>query len=206
MLDVTVAAALSPLVWVILIVVAVVGVYGWRRVSAQRKARTVEEQKRQALVEDQRRILDLQPKDAVEHMGDTYLVDAVLLYDEEGTVWKTYLLGGAADGKDRWLSVEDDDRLEVSLYEVLPAGVVEVPEETPRALTVGEVTFRLEETGAARVRKRDAMGTREQGQCRYADYTGPERALLAVEWWGETPEVALGRRIHKDDLMILPGS
>lgn len=206
MIDVGVAAAFSPLFWIVLAVVAIAGVYGWRRVSAQRRQASLEHDKLQALEDDQRRILNLRPQDVVEYVGDSYLVEAVLLYDEEGTVWKTYLLGGAPDGTDRWLSVEDDDRIEVSLYEILPAGSVEVPKEAPRNLQVGEVSFTLEETGEARVRKQDELGTRDQGACRYADYRGPEDARLAVEWWGETAEVALGRPIPRESLMILPGS
>ena len=171
----------------------------------KQKAVAALEHKKQLLLEDDRRILKLQHEDAVEYMGETYLVDGTLLYDEEGSVWTTYLLGGGPGG-DRWLSVTDDDRLEIAWYEVLPAGTVDVPAEAPTTLTVGDISFRLDEKGSARVRKRDAMGTRDMGSCRYADYTGPDRARLAVEWWGESVEVAVGRQIHDDDLLIYPAS
>ncbi len=176
---------------------------------SRRQKQKVLEAKRadeQLLLEDSQRILDLQIGDAIEYFGSTWLVDSTLLYDEEGTVWKTYLLGGADDGKDRWLSVEDDDRLEVSLFEVLPPGTIPIADPAPPSLTVGELTFHLADKGSARVRKRDDKGTRDRGQCRYADYEGPDGAHLSVEWWGEAPETALGQRLDPDSLMILPGS
>ena len=197
---------IEPLLLLLLAVAGAAGVYAWRRVARTRRGRQTLEAKKQALLEDSRRILDLRPGDVIEHYPESYLVDGSLLNDEEGFVWKTHLLGGASDGRDRWLSVEDDDRLEITLYEVLPAGRVQVTEPPPERLTVGEVTFSLVEHGTARVRKRDTHGTRDQGQCRYADYGGPGGAALAVEWWNDAPEVALGRPVREDELMILPGS
>ncbi len=169
-------------------------------------ARTLAD-KQALLLEDQRRILDLKAGDVVDIYGATYLIESTLLYDEEGSVWKTYLLGGGEDGQDRWLSVEDDDRLEIGLYEVLPTGTVEVAEPPPRTLTVGAARFTLEDKGSARVRKRDAKGTRDMGRCTYADYAGEGRARLAVERWGaDNVEVAVGKALDEDEIMILPGS
>ncbi len=130
----------------------------------------------------------------------------MLLYDEEGSVWKTYLLGGGESGGDHWLSVSDDDRIEIGFYEVLPAGSMEAPAEPPPEWVVGDVRFTRQEQGSARVRKRDGMGTRDMGRCDYADYTGPGRALLALERWADNTEIAVGRRVHEDDLIIYPGS
>lgn len=177
----------------------------WRR-QRRRRAALALEAKKQLLLQDRRRVLDLQLGDVVEHMGETFLVEGILLYDEEGSVWRTYLLGGGESGGDRWLAVSDDDRLELGFYEVLAAGSIPVPDEPPAEWTVGEVRFALRESGTARVRKRDAMGTRDMGRCEYADYSGPDRALLALERWAENAEIAVGRRVHEDDLIIYPGS
>lgn len=194
------------LVWILALAGAAAVAIAVVRRRKLRKAVALEEAKRKALVDDQRRILDLRVDDAIEYFGETWLVDGALLYDEEGVVWKTYLLGGAEDGKDRWLSVDDDDRIEIGLYEVLPPGSVEVPDEPPRHLRIGEVDFHLVERGEARVRKRDRDGTRDRGGCRYADYESGDGSLLSVEWWGDTVEVAAGKKIEQDQLLILPGS
>ncbi len=158
------------------------------------------------LADDERRILDLQPNDIVEYYDDTMIVESTLLYDEEGSVWQVHLLSGADDGQDRWLVVDDDDRIRLGFFEVLPSGSVDVPFPPPKSFTVGAITFSLDDRGSARVRKRDAKGTRDLGKCKFADYKGPAGELLAVEWWGETAEVAIGKGIDEDDIMILPGS
>ena len=200
-------AAVSTFLILLLAVGGAAGVYFWRRQASLQK-RLVDDKNKQVqlLLEDDRRLLDMHPGDVVAYYDETFLVDGRLLYDEEGTVWKTYLLGGAVDGRDRWLSVDDDDRIEIALYEVLPPGQVAVPDPPPQSLTVGAVTFQLQEKGTARVRKHDDKGTRDRGACRYADYRGPEGARLSVEWWGELPEVALGKPIREDEIMIMPGS
>lgn len=199
--------ALSWLLWVGLGVAAVAGFLVFQRTKAQAKAlENKTSSKEQLLLEDQRRILDLQKGDIIEHYLDSYVIEAVLLYDEEGFVWKNYLLTGAEESSDKWLSVEDDDTLVIGLYEKLPPGTVEVPAEAPRQLQVGDVTFTREETGSARVRKRDDKGTRDMGNCRYAQYQEPGGGRLSVEWFGEDPEVSLGKIVAEDELLILPGS
>ena len=199
--------AITPIWALILVVAGVAGTYAWRRRNASAQPlRELPKSDELLLLEDDRRILDMQPGDVIDYYDETFLLDGRLLYDEEGVVWKTYLLGDAKDGRDRWLSVDDDDRLEIALYEVLPPGSVSVGDSAPPQLQVGEVTFHLKEKGSARVRKHDDKGTRDRGTCRYADYRGPDDARLSVEWWGDVPEVALGKPVREDELMILPGS
>lgn len=158
---------------------------------------------------DERRILDIQPGDIIDTEGVSLLVDATLLYDEEGTVWAEHRSMDTLDGPARWLTVCDDDALEIALFEVLPPGSIEVQRPGPDQLVVGDVTFRLKERGHARVRKRDKHGLRDHGQCDYADYLAADatdRARLSVEWWGQQAEVAIGHAKSEDDIMILPGS
>ncbi len=184
----------------------VVALYVRQKKKAAGPRALTTEAKQALLLEDQRRILDLREGDVVDIYGATYLIESTLLYDEEGSVWKTYLLGGADDGRDRWLSVDDDDRLEIGFYEVLPPRTVAVPDPPPATFKVGDAAFTLNETGAARVRKRDAKGTRDMGRCSYVDYRGADRARLAVERWGDNDEVAIGKALDEDEIMILPGS
>ena len=142
----------------------------------------------------------------VEYDGESFVIESSLLFDEEGSVWSCHLLDGANDGATRWLSVNDDDRLEIGLYAVQAAGSVAVDGEPPQSLEVAGVAYSLAEQGTARVRKRDCHGTRDHGRCRYADYKGRDDQRLAIEWWGETTEVAIGQLVPESELLIMQGA
>jgi len=121
-------------------------------------------------------------------------------FDEEGVRWDEHLLEDAVSGRKLWLSVEDDDGLEVAVYErVTGADLSPDAAEVTHAGT----TFRRDERGRASYRVErvgDAAG--ESGTMEYADYAAGDR-LLAFERYGTGSwEVSEGRRISEHILDV----
>ena len=147
-------------------------------------------------------VRNLKVNDIVSYMGQDFIVEGKLVFDEDGDKWYEYML---VDGSDvRWLSVEEDDMLELGLYQV----VKDLPlMQNPREfLEYNGVRFRLEEHGAARMRREGRTAGRTATNCRYWDYqAGDGEILLSVEQWGQSYEVSLGRKIDEAAVDILPG-
>lgn len=142
----------------------------------------------------------LAPGDVVNYEGTDFIVDRTMRFDEDGFTWDEHLLEDAVGGRKLWLSVEDDDGLEVAVYER-----VDGADLTPDAaeVTLGGTTFRRDERGQASFRTRrvgDAAG--ESGTVEYADYAAGDE-LLAFERYGTGSwEVSRGRRISEHVLDV----
>jgi Domain of unknown function (DUF4178) len=156
---------------------------------------------RAALPRSRRTVFDLQLGDIVQYGGDDWVVEGRLAYNDSGYPWLEYMM---QDG-DRicWLSVEEDDRVEVLWLE--PAGAVDVTGTPPRQLTLGNVTYRQVESGTARMTRIGATLNRQAQHCQYFDYEGPEERVLSIENWEGDIEVTVGRRISPRSLVLLPG-
>jgi hypothetical protein len=146
----------------------------------------------------------LAPGDVVNYEGTDFIVDRTMRFDEEGFTWDEHLLEDATSGRKLWLSVEDDDGLEVAVYERV-TGTDLTPEQSE--VTHDGATFRRDERGRARYRVErvgDAAG--ESGTVEYADYAAGER-LLAFERYGTGSwEVSEGRKISEHVLDVYPRS
>jgi hypothetical protein len=157
--------------------------------------------------EDEQRALHgdvrkLAPGDAVAYEGVDFLVDRTMHFDEGGFTWKEHMLSDAVSGRKLWLSVEDDDGLEVAVWERLPAAEVE---PGPASLTHDGVTYEREERGTAGFRVEQTGGAiSESGTMEYAEYAAGER-LLAFERYGAGSwEVSTGRSISEHALDVYP--
>ena len=181
---------------------AAVAVSRSRSSSSPRKAlppqRTPQEDQR-ALHGDVRRV---KPRDVVQYEGTDYVVDRTIHFDEDGFTWQEHLLIDAVEGKKLWLSVEDDEGVEVAVYTPLP-GV----DLAPGAATVDHdgVSFKRDERGSARFRiERSDAGAPESGQMEYADYSAGDR-LLSFEKYGTGGwEISLGTSISEHVLDLYP--
>ncbi len=142
----------------------------------------------------------LAPGDVVNYEGTDFIVDRTMRFDEEGFRWDEHLLEDAVSGRKLWLSVEDDDGLEVAVYERVTGADL-----SPDAAEVshGGTTFRRDERGRASYRVErvgDAAG--ESGTMEYADYAAGDR-LLAFERYGTGSwEVSEGRKISEHILDV----
>ena len=144
----------------------------------------------------------LGPGDVVSYEGTDFIIDRTMHFDEDGFMWKEHLLTDPVAGRKMWLGVEDDDGLEVSLWERV-SGVVLEP--GPASLEHDGVTYEREEQGHARFRvEQTGGGAGEQGQMEYADYSAGER-LLAFERYGTGSwEVSTGQVVSEHALDVYP--
>jgi hypothetical protein len=163
-----------------------------------------------------RTLFTLRQGDIVQVEARDWVVEDRLLYDEEGYQWLEYLVRDGADR--RWLTVEEDDWLEVGWLETAPAGLLDTlpavgPTLPPRLEWQG-IAYRLRESGRATLTAAGRTMNRRPGRCRYGDYEGDGDRLLSIELWGEDGrtasagadvEVTLGRRIDPGLVGILPG-
>lgn len=144
----------------------------------------------------------LAPGDAVAYDGIDFLVDRTIHLDEEGFTWKEHMLSDAVTGRKLWLSVEDDDGLEVSVWQRLTGADLE---PGPSSLTHDGVTYQRDEQGRASFRVEQTGGaTSESGTMEYADYAAGDR-LLAFERYGTGSwEVSTGQTISEHVLDVYP--
>ncbi|MEL7512122.1 MAG: DUF4178 domain-containing protein [Cyanobacteria bacterium J06554_3] len=145
-------------------------------------------------------LFTLQLGDVVQYDNIDWIIEDKLTYNDDGWEWVEYLI---QDG-DRigFLSVDDDDTLEVSITET----VKDIQVDNPPA---GQITYRQQvynqdEKGTAKL-KRARHPERAAETCQYFDYTGPGDAVMAVEIWSGQTEVSVGQSVRPYQLTFLPG-
>jgi hypothetical protein len=161
-------------------------------------------------------LFSLELGDLVQFEGHDWVVENRLEYDEDGFRWLEYLL---RDGKEQgWLSVEEDDWLELGWYQPV-ASTAALPTlrrgiALPASLEWEGREFRLTGEGKARLTASLRALRQASETCRYGDYEAEDGSLLALELWGSggasgqgslEPELALGRRLDPGQLALLPG-
>jgi hypothetical protein len=185
-------------VWLGIVAIAIVGtvlVIRQSRNSLQGGAEV------RALPSLRRNVFNLQIGDIVQYDGGDWVVEGRLTFNEDGFTWFEYML---QDGDlIRWLTVEEDDRVEVFWME--PAKHLEISDVPPKQLTYAGTIYRLEEEGKARMTRIGTTLNKKAQRCHYFDYRGPNDQLLAIEDWGGDLEVTVGKRIRPSVLTLLPG-
>jgi len=154
-----------------------------------------------ALPRKEATVLNLRVNDIFSWMGQDFLVEGKLTYRESGDVWWEHRL---VDGGDvRWLGVEDDDELEVAMWQEIDLHVGEGG--PPETLEWEGQSYRCVERGEARVTRDGKTGRKEGLSCRYWDYESSGDAMLCVERWGRSWEVSAGEPLSEGSYDILPG-
>ena len=174
------------------------GLYSWHRATPDRALPPVDR--------GAPSVFDLRLGDVVQHLGTDYLVESSIHYDDQGTTWHSHLLSGGEG--DRWLVVEEDDKVVIALCEeiddltVRPGGGA-----PPKSVEYRGHRYRLTGSGAATARrKRPGTGDEQTLRCHYWDFAGPDGQVLYVEDWPGERELFHGRRISGAALTILPAS
>ena len=186
-----------PLLWfAIALLVILVGMGMWW--TSRHPLRTREASRN---LTRQPSIFDMQIGDIVQYLGRDWVVEGKLIYQERGFSWLEYML---QDGDDiRWLSVEEDDWVTVSL--LAPVANLEVNETPPQELNYKGATYRCTESGSAQMRREGNPRRPNLERCRYFDYKGPENKVLSIEDWDGDIEITAGNIIAPKSLTILPG-
>lgn len=147
-----------------------------------------------------RTVMNLQVGDIVSYLGADYMVEGRLDYDDEGWTWVTYML---VDGAQiRWLSVEEDDQLEVSLWD---EANLDLSGKPPEFLEYEGQRFKMVEWGTARVSQTGKTGRKAGLNMEYFEYEGQGDRYLSVEKWGNEIEVSVGEDINPYGLELYPG-
>jgi len=138
--------------------------------------------------------------DVVNYDAHDFIVEGTLRFNQGGFRWDEHRL---VDGPDSlWLSVEDDEGLEIVVWERLRGAALEPGEGE---LEHGGVTFELDERGRADYTSEGVTGAGGGGKAEFADYAkGDQR--LSFERYGADGgwEISLGRVISEHVLDIYP--
>ena len=196
-------------IWLLLLVLLLAAVV----LLAQQRIRQLRRGAR-ADLPDARTLFTLRQGDIVQFEGQDWVVEDRLLYDDEGFQWLEYLL---LDGRQRrWLSVVEDDWLELAWLEPAPEALLNaVPLQDrrfPAEIRWEGVTYALRESGRASMTASARTMNLRPGGCRYGDYTAEGDRVLAVELWDGSGssahgdvDISLGRRIDPGLVSFLPG-
>lgn len=143
----------------------------------------------------------LKVSDVVNHEGRDWIVEGTLRFEQGGFRWQEHRL---VDGPDSlWLSVEDDEGLEVVVWTRLRGAELE-----PGAGTIEHdgVTYELDERGRASFTSEGTTGAGGGGTAEFADYTSGARRL-SFERYGSDGgwEISVGQAISEHALDIYPG-
>jgi hypothetical protein len=181
----------------IIVVLIIVGVYLFLRQRQESPSTDREENN----APEHRTIFNLQLGDIVEHYGRDWIVEGKLIYEEDGFTWIEYLLQDQQEI--RWLSVEEDDHVELSWLQSTRS--LDIPRNPPNPLTFEGETYHCVDSGVANMKREGATLNRQAEQCRYFDYEGEDGKVLSVEDWNGEIEVAYGQTIASGDISIFPG-
>ena len=124
----------------------------------------------------ERNIFNLQIGDIVQYMSRDWVVEGKLNYNVGGYIWFEYLL---QDNNDiRWLSVDEDDRVEVAFLE--PTNQLEVSQTPPKQLTFADRTYRRVDSGIAKMTRVGTTLRKTAERCEYFDYQGSDDNVLSI--------------------------
>jgi hypothetical protein len=181
----------------VILILILLGVYLFLRQRNQPPQRDTTENN----APENRTIFNLQLGDIVEYFGRDWVVEGKLIYEEDGFTWIEYLLQDQQDL--RWLSVEEDDRLELSWLQ--PTRSLDIPRTPPNPLTFEGESYSCIDSGVAKMKREGSVLNRQAEQCRYFDYESEDGKLLSVEDWNGEIEVTYGKEISPSELSIFPG-
>lgn len=183
--------------WLGILAIAIVGAF----ILLSRRSALPGRKQPQALPSLQRTIFTLQIGDIVQYDGADWVVEGRLTFNDNGYSWFEYML---QDGDNvRWLSVEEDDRVEVCWMET--ASNLDISGKPPARISHNGVTYQQTEQGVARMERIGTTMNKQAQICRYFDYEATADQLLSVEDWNGDLEISVGRRIRPSSLTLLPG-
>ena len=144
----------------------------------------------------------LAPGDVVVHLDVTYMVEQRITYHQSGFFWFDYRLDDGG-GNTAWLSVTDDDELELAFFRPTSFQPNLPP---PRQFEHEGVAYELDEHGVVDAKIDRGTGTETRTRVEAWDYEGENGELLGIQRWGEGEiEVMLGRAVRPVELDLLPG-
>ncbi len=189
---------MTLLIWLGVIVIVAGGAY----LLVLQQRGTLPGSKPKELPSLKRNVFNLQIGDIVQHMGIDWVVEGKLTYTVDEYFWCEYMLQD--DDEIRWLSVDEDDTVEVALLEASDRlDVSQTP--PPRQLNFADENYKCVDSGVASMTREGTVQRRTASRCQYFDYDGSGNKVLSIEVWDGETEVTVGHRINPRSLTILPG-
>ncbi len=148
-------------------------------------------------------LTSLAPGDVVVHLDVTYVVEQRITYHQQGFFWFDYRLDDGG-GEVAWLSVTDDDELELAFFH--PADLaIEIP--PPDVIEFDGSRFEFDEGGRIDAKIDRGSGTETRTTVEAWDYESDDGRLLGIQrWGGNEVEVMIGSSIRPVELDLLPGA
>jgi hypothetical protein len=138
--------------------------------------------------------------DVVHWEDRDWIVEGTLRLDQGGFVWQEHRI---VDGSDsHWLSVEDDEGLEVVLWDRLRGATLE-----PGAGSIAHegVDYELDERGHANFTSEGVTGAGGGGRMEFADYAAGDRRLSFERFGDEAGwEISVGTVISEHQVDVYP--
>ncbi len=184
------------LVWIAIIVVVAVTFF---IVKQQPQLQTVSNQ--EIIASGERDLFTIQVGDIICYKGDNWIVEGRVIYDGGGFNWIEYLL--LNEDKICWLSIEQDDLIEVLWFE--PINALTVNTNPPSELDFNGNLYKCVESGKATIKYEGNTHNKQEPSCTYYDYESENNQVLAIEIWGNEIEIMAGEKINPRSLDILPG-
>jgi len=138
--------------------------------------------------------------DVVNYESRDWIVEGTLRFNQGGFRWDEHRLVDGADSL--WLSVEDDEGLEIVVWERLRGAALE---PGPGSLEHVGVTYELDERGNANFTSEGVTGAPGGGKAEFADYARDDKRL-SFERYGDDGgwEISSGNVISEHVLDIYP--
>jgi hypothetical protein len=137
--------------------------------------------------------------DIVAIAGSDFVVRGTLRFDQSGFLWQEHFIDDVHNR--RWLSVEDDEGLELCLWERHAPGV---GEPGPPEMAVDGVAYRLMEHGTAAFTSEGTTGVAPSGRAEYFDYEAGDRRLTFERFGTDSWEVSTGTVLGVRDVQVFP--
>lgn len=182
---------------IIILIAAAAGAVTWylrtRRAQDAARRRKTDERLRDPFAEthgNEDLLYGLAVGDVVTYHASDYLVRGSLRYNDGGFTWAEHLISD--DSTQWWLGVEDDEGISTTLWRSVALADVD-GEPGARSVIHNGVTYKLDEQGEASYTSEGTTGAAAAGTAGYADYRGPDGALLSFERFGSSWEVSTGQ-------------
>lgn len=185
--------------WIVILVLAILGVFLYWQ---QQQGKSLPfASPPAALPSLERTVFTLEIGDIVQHLGSDWIVEGKLTYNDQGYTWLEYLL---QDGSKRqWLSVEEDDVVEITWLE--PTSALDIGGQPPTQISFADHIYQQKGAGTAQMTHQGSTLNRTAQTCQYYDYQTPDGKVLSIENWNGDIEVTVGQKIHPSVLTLLPG-
>ena len=177
-----------------------IGIYRASNATSRRDRQLAEPPK-------ERTIRELLPNDLVTFENKDFLVEGLIIYDEDGHTWKAARM--VDEGKERWImtGMERTPGLTSPVRVLDRDTTLQITGYPPEVLEVGGEQFRLSTRGNAGVTAQGEVGIPGLGKSlmriRYWRYTAPGDKMVIVEQWGSDYRAVTGKAVPEHMFTLL---